>query len=603
MQRNQANQAQETLAERVLGARSSRRSVLRRAVALGLSVPVIGGLLAACGDDDDPTATTAPAATTAPGADPTATAAGPDATEAPAGDATATTAGPAATTAPGADPTATTGTTEPEGEGKPGGTLLYGLLRDPIGFDPHIAYGASSSSLQGNVYDTLVTYDVDSTLTGSLAESWEISDDALTYTLNLRQGVTFHDGADFTSADVVANFDRIRNPDNGLARRVELENMESYEATDDFTVTISLDAPYATLLAVFATHQMHIASAAWLESVADPAVEMNGTGPFMLDSFEPQVRYTLVKNPNYWKPGLPYLDSIVQIPIADDAARVNAMQSGEINFVEYVPWQNMVDFDSDSNFTLYKGFDTYNIVRLNPQRPPLDNKLVRQALNFAIDREAAIAVAFGGEGDPITNGLFPTNSPWYQQELDGHWSYDPDRAAELLAEAGVDPSGITLDFAAATISVHMDTAQVVAQNIEQLGFNVNIIQQDVPTLTERRGTGDYTMMQDGLSLAYPDPDAYTVYFSIGGSAYARGVNFENQEMTDLLEEGRSEVDRDRRKEIYLEFERLLLDEAPWIFILFRPQAEASLSTMRGYNRKQALGLGSVADLETVWFDE
>jgi peptide/nickel transport system substrate-binding protein len=587
----------------MLQGRSSRRTILRRAAVLGMSVPVIGGLLAACGDDD-PTATPAPAATAAPGADAT-----PTAPAAPGADATPT--GPAA---PGADATATpaaageptpTGatTTEPVGEGRPGGTLLYGLLRDPIGFDPHIAYGASSSSLQGNVYDTLINYDVDESLIGALAEQWEISGDALTYTLNLRQGVTFHDGADFTAADVVANFDRIRNPDNGLARRVELGNMASYEATDDHTVTISLDEPYATLLAVLATPQMHIASAEWLETVADPAVEMNGTGPFMLDSFEPQVRYTLVKNPNFWKPGLPYLDSIVQIPIADDAARVNAMRSGEINFVEYVPWQNMADFENDANYTLYKGFDTYNLVRLNPQRPPLDNKLVRQALNYAIDRDAVIAVAFGGEGEAMTTSLFPSISPWYQQELEDHWSYDPDRAAELLAEAGVDPSGITLDFAAATISVHMDTAQVVAQQIEQLGFNVNIMQQDVPTLTERRGTGDYQMMQDGLSLAYPDPDAYTVYFDIGGSAYARGVNYENQEMADLLEQGRSETDRERRKEIYLEFERVLLDEAPWIFILFRPQAEASLAKMKGYNRIASLGLGSVANLETLWFDE
>jgi peptide/nickel transport system substrate-binding protein len=329
---------------------------------------------------------------------------------------------------------------------------------------------------------------------------------------------------------------------------------------------------------------------------------MNGTGPFIFDSFEKEVKYTLVKNPNYWKEGLPYLDSIEQVPIPDDNARMNAMRSGEINFVEYVPWQNMAEFDEDDNYTLFKGFDTYNIVRLNPSKPPLDNKLVRQALNFAIDREAVIAVAFGGEGEEMTVGLFPQASPWHQQEMDPYWSYDPDKAQELLAEAGVDPSGITLDFAVATISVHSDTGQVVAQQLEDLGFTVNIIQQDVPTLTERRTTGDYQMMQDGLSLAYPDPDAYSVYFDTGASQYAKGVGYDNPELAGLLEQGRAELDPEARKAIYKQFTEVLLDDAPWIFILFRPQAEVMAANVKGYTRVVVAGLGSESYMENIWID-
>lgn len=581
--------------------RLSRRQLLHRAAILGLSVPAVG-LLAACGGNDQGEGATDTVTT------PASTAAAGGATEATGAEATATTDGGAKEGTPtetgaGETPASTGSGASDRGEGTPGGRLVFGLLRDPIGFDPHIAYGASSSSLQGNVYDTLVEYDLEGTLTGSLAEQWEISDDGLEYVLTLRQGVTFHNDAPFTADDVVANFDRILDEANGLARRTELSNIDSYEATDESTVTITMSNPYATLLSVFATPQMGIASREWLDTVADPAREMNGTGPFMLDAFEPEVRYLLVKNPNYWKEGLPYLDEIEQLPIADDNARMNALRSGEINFVEYVPWQNMAEIEDDSNFALYKGFDTYNVVRLNPNRAPLDNKLVRQALNYAIDREAVIAVAFGGEGQAITSGLFPQDSPWYQEELDGYWSYDPDRALELLTEAGVDPSTVTLDFAVATISVHSDTAQVVAQQLEQLGFTVNIIQQDVPTLTERRGTGDYQMMQDGLSLAYPDPDAYSVYYDIGGSAYAAGVNYENQELADLLEQGRSELDPERRKEIYLEFERALLEEAPWIYILHRPQAEASVAALQGYQRIPGVGLGTEAYMEYLWLEE
>ncbi len=240
------------LVERLFQDSVSRRSFLKRTAALGLSVPIVGGLLAACGGDDDdddgggaddPTATTADSGS--------------------GDDATATTAD----SGTGDDPTATSdaGGAQGGGDGKSGGTMNFGLLRDAIGFDPHISYGASSSSLQGNVYDQIITYDLDGNLIGGLAESWEVSDDGLEYILTLRQGVVFHEGQDFTSADIVANLDRIRDEANSLARRTELANIDSYAATDDFSVTLTLASPYATLLAVLATNEVGIASKEWLD--------------------------------------------------------------------------------------------------------------------------------------------------------------------------------------------------------------------------------------------------------------------------------------------------------------------------------------------------
>lgn len=598
------------IVDKVLEDDLTRRRFMSRALALGLSAPLVGGLLAACGGDDDDDDDEEPTAADT-GGDPTEAPddgddeEGSDPTAEPEDEDDDEESDPTAEPDDEDDeePTEADEGEAPEGEGQAGGTLNFGLLRDAIGFDPHIAYGASSSSLQGNVYDTVITYDLEGNLAGGLAENWELSDDGLEYVLTMREGVTFHEGQTFTANDIVANLDRILDEANGLARRTELSNIGSYEATDDQTLTMSLEEPYSTLLAVLATNEVGIASGEWLESDVDPAREMNGTGPFMLDSFEPEVRYTIIKNPNYWQSGLPYLDTINEMPIPDDNARVNALLSGEANYIEYVPWQNMTELDENPDFTLFKGFDLYNIVRLNSSRPPLDNKLVRQALNFAIDRQAVIDVAFGGEGLSMTSGLFPPESPWNNTELEGHWSYDPDRAMELLNEAGVDPSEVTLDFAVATISVHSDTAQVVQQQLEQLGFSINYIQQDVPTLTERRTTGDYQMMQDGLSLNYPDPDYYSVYFAIGGTAHAVGVDYENEELTEILERGRAETDPEARQEIYLEFEEALLEEAPWIFVLHRPQAEAMASSVMGYHRIPGLGLLSEAFLETLWIDE
>jgi peptide/nickel transport system substrate-binding protein len=556
----------------------SRRALLKRAAVLGMSLPAISALLAACGDDDDDD--TDDAAPVAPDDD-DADEPEPDDDEAP---------------------------DEPDDEDDEpddvvsGGTINFGLLRDPIAFDPHINYGASSSTLQGNLYDTLVGWDDDGNIMPELAESWEIAEDRI-YTFHLQQGVTFHNGNSFTAADVVHTFDRILDEETGASRRTELSTMESYQAVDDNTVEVVLSEPYASLLAVLGGPESYIVNQEFSETGADYTNTVNGTGAFMLDDYEPDVRYVLVRNEDYWQSGLPRADRLVQMPIPDDTARINALRTGEINFVEYVPWQNMQELDDDPGFTLYQGFDLFNVVRLNPQRPPLDNPLVRQALNFAIDRQAIIDVAFGGQGIPITVALLQPGTPWYNEELDGHWSYDPDRAVALLEEAGFAPGDISLSFAAATISVHMDTAQVVAQQLQQLGLSVEITQQEVPTLTERRTTGDYQMMQDGLS-SRPDPDmVYTNFFGIGGSGYAAGVDYENEELEALLDQGRTTVEFEARKDIYRQFEEILVEEAPWIFIMWRPQAEASAANVRGYVRNPTLGLNTPRYMKHLWIEE
>ncbi len=486
-------------------------------------------------------------------------------------------------------------------EGQPGGTLNFGLLRDPIAFDPHIAYGASSSSLQGNIYDSLVRYDIKGTIVPKLAKSWEVQENGTVYNFVLQQGVTFHDGTPFTAADVVYTFDRIRDPNTTANLKTQMANLDTYTAVDDHTVKVTLKQPYAVLMAILASEWAYIVSKVWGTAGNDFKKKENGSGPFKLDTFEPQVKYTLVKNDKYWVPNRPYMDKIVETVIADDTARVNAFKTGSINFIEYLPWQNMDELGKDPKYELYKGFDTFNLVRLNPNKPPLDKPEVRQALNYAIDRKAVIDVAFGGQGVPITVGLIPPGSFWYNQSLDGHWTYDKNKALSLLQQAGLKPSDIKLDFAVATISVHMDTAQAVAQQLQQLGMTVTIQQQDVPTLTKRRTTGEYQMMQDGLGEPWSDPDMYTTYFGKGGASYAAGVNFDDPQLDDLLAKGRQETDTTKRKAIYTQVEQRLFDLAPFIFILWRPQAEASVAALQGYVHIPGVGLGSERYMQDVWF--
>lgn len=481
--------------------------------------------------------------------------------------------------------------------------MNFGMLRDPIAFDPHLAYGASSASLQGNVYDTLVTYDIKGTIVPSLSPSWDVQQSGAQYTFKLRQDVKFHDGTPMKASDVVYTFDRIRDPNTGANLKSEMANLDTYTAVDDYTVQVNLKQPYAVLLSVLASQWCYIVSETWAKAGNDFKKKENGSGPFKLDSFEPQVKYTLVKNSNYWVPNRPYLDKIVEQVIADDTARVNAFKSGSINFVEYLPWQNIDEISKDSKYELYKGYDTFNLVRLNPNKPPLDKPEVRQALNYAINRKAIIDVAFGGQGIPITVGLIPPGTYWYNQSLDGHWTYDTAKTTSLLQQAGLKPSDIKLDFAVANISVHSDTAQAVAQELRQLGMSINIITQDVPTLIKRRTTGDYQMMMDGLGEPWQDPDMYTTFFGTGGATYAAGVNFSDSQLDSLLKQGREETDNTKRKAIYKQVEERLFVLAPWIFILWRPQAEASIASMQGYAHIPGVGLSSERYFLNVWFKQ
>ena len=581
----------------ILTGRVSRRTLVTRGAMLGATIPLIGGLLAACGGGSKSTATTSSSGQTTP---PPTQASGSTAVASPSGGTSSGTPAsgtPSSGAATGTSAAATT--TAPEG--KPGGTVNLGLLRDPIAFDPHIAYGASSASLQGNVYDTLLSYDLKGNIVPSLATSFEVQQDGKVYVFKLQPGVTFHDGTPLTANDVLYTFDRIRNPKTAANLAAQFAFLDSYTAPDDTTVQVTLKQPYAVLAAVLASQWAYIVSKAWGEAGNDFAKKENGSGPFKLDTFEPQVKYTLVKNDKYWVPNRPYIDKIVETVIADDTARVNAFKSGQINFIEYLPWQNIDELSKDSKFKAYTGFETFNLVRLNPNKPPLDKPEVRQALNFAIDRKAIIDVAFGGKGQEITVGLIPKGTHWYNDSLDGHWTYDPDMAKSLLAKVNMKPSDIKLDFAVATISVHMDTGQAVAQQLQSLGMNVNIQQQDVPTLTTRRSTGDYQMMMDGLGEPWQDPDMYSTFFGKGGASYAQGVNFDDPQLDDLLSQGRQESDDTKRKAIYTKVEQRLFDLAPWIFILWRPQVEVTTADMQGYSHIPGVGLASERYMLNVWF--
>ena len=487
------------------------------------------------------------------------------------------------------------------GTPKSGGTLKFALLRDPNRWDPHINQGATTYTFMANIYEGLVRYSLKGTLEPALAVRWE-NPDPTTYVLHLRRNVKFHSGNPFTAEDVKYSIERILDPNTAATRSREFSAIQSITVIDPYTVKLTLKKPDAPFLEVLASGEAMMVDKKWAEAGGNFKQATSGTGPFKQGPFETGVRYTLLKNPDYWEQPYPYLDRIEYASIPKDEVRVSALQTGSVDMAEYIPWQSIKGLEKDPNITVYVGYDTFNIIRLNPKRPPFDDVRVRQAFNYLIDRKEIIDLAWGGIGVPMGAGLIPEGHWAFPAALQKTWSYDPAKGKKLLAEAGVNPAATKIVFDSTTLSVHMDEAQIVVTQLQKAGFTqIELKPMDVPTQQKKRVSGDYQMFIDGFSLPGPDPDFYTVWFSSAGPLYAKPVGFADEKLDKLLDEGRSTLDQAKRKVIYAQVEQRLTELAPWVFVHWRPQAEASRANVKGFTRLPgALGNKSLGGLKYVW---
>lgn len=484
---------------------------------------------------------------------------------------------------------------------KAGGVLKLALLRDPTGWDPHINYGATTYSFQNNIYEGLVRYSLKGALEPALAVRWE-TPDPTTYVLHLRKNVRFHSGNPFTAEDVKFSLERILDPNTNATRAREFAVVQAVTVVDPSTVRIALKQPTAPFLDLLASGEAMMADSKWAKAGGDFKKATSGTGPFKLGSFETGVRYALVKNPDYWDPPLPYLDRVELASIGKDEQRVSALKTGAVDMAEYVPWQEIRPLEKDPNVKVYVGYDTFNVIRMNPKRPPFDNPKVRQAFNHLVDRKEIIDLAWGGIGRPFGAGLIPDGHWAFPRQLQGTWGYDPARAKRLLAEAGVNPVATKIVFDSTSLSVHMDSAQIIVTQLQRAGFTgIELKPMDVPTQQRKRVSGEYQLMMDGFSLPWPDPDFYTAYFGTGGASYARAVGFSDPALDKLLDDGRATLDQARRAQIYAQVEQRITELAPWVFLHWRPQAEATRATIGGYTRLPgALGNKSLGGLRYVY---
>lgn len=475
-----------------------------------------------------------------------------------------------------------------------GGVLKAAISADPEGFDPHLTSAYSSFEILENVYDTLVTVDENLNMAPSLAESWEVSDDNLTWTFHLREGVVFHNGRSLTADDVVYSYERIMNPDTGSGVAWRFGSVESVEAIDDMTVAIHLTEPSPNLLGRIGGYKgMAIVAQ---ENVEDGGIATNpmGTGPFKFVEYVPGDHVTLEANADYWEEGKPYLDGVTFQIIPDETVLLTNLLTGEVDWADGLPPQRVTELATSGEIIVDKeaGGD-YWYIGLNLEREPFDDPLVRQAIAYAIDRDQVAAAAKWDTATP-NDGPIPQDSFWYYDYQP--YDQDLDKARELLAEAGY-PDGFDTEFMPTTFYEEtVRTAQVLQAQLSAIGINAEIRTLEWGTWLEEEGAGNFDMYICGwIGNLDPDDYFYAQHYTDQGFNF---TGYSNPEVDELLAAGRVETDEAARKEIYDQVQQMIIDDAPYIYLYNPATVNAWLPDVRGYFARG----DSAIRFENTWLD-
>ncbi len=440
--------------------------------------------------------------------------------------------------------------------------LIMARAVDATGLDPHLQTAFSSLRLLDLIYEPLVRTDADLNLIPALAESWEFSEDGMTLTFHLRQGVTFHDGSAFTAEDVIASLNRILDEATGAATRSNLLSIDSMDAPDDYTVVLHLNAVDVPLVAALAVVNTSILSSDVIAN-GDPATDAVGTGPFMLESWEPDQKTVLKANPDYWGDG-PYVDGIEIRIIPEEASILAAMRAGEIDFALFND-PLIATLIDDPNITLNRTPDiSYHVLQLRASVEPLNILEVRQAISCAIDRQAVVDTAALGEGE-VTG---PLTMPAFRLPVDELFCYTPDldKAKELMKQAGME-AGFKLPVIVATAEppTALSEAQVIQEQLKAINIEVEIESLEFGTYVDRWLAADFTAAI-ALNGGRPDPyPMYSRYFQYGAQ-FENVAGYVDDTLDSLMKAGQTETDPAKRYEIFAEFQKHLAETSPWIWL-------------------------------------
>ncbi|MDR1712622.1 MAG: ABC transporter substrate-binding protein [Coriobacteriales bacterium] len=434
------------------------------------------------------------------------------------------------------------------------GELRWGSSAEIDSLDPYLAVGGDTKGILFNIFEGLVKSDSNGDMKPALAESFDIQEEGKVYVLQLRKGVKFHNGAEVTPADVRYSFDQALN---GSAVYASFEQVEKVDVSDDGVVTITLVEPNTEFLTALTNP---IIPADYTDQATQPV----GTGPFKFESYTPQQELVLVAHDDYWQEGLPYLDKVTIVYGADTNATVLSLQSGNIDGTG-IAASDAATLDLSAYNIVERNSNAVQQLALNNSYEPLSKVQVRQALNYAIDVDEIIDKAFQGYGTPVGTPIIPGLSKYYDSSLTKAYPTDVEKAKQLLAEAGY-PDGFDLEITVpSNYVVHVDTAQVIVNQLAAVGINATIKQVDWPTWLEDVYAGrNYQATVISVGGASLSPAAELARYR--STAEDNFYNFNSAAFDAKYAEAVAAIDDTSKIALYKQAQQIISDEAANVYL-------------------------------------
>ena len=475
----------------------------------------------------------------------------------------------------------------------PRDVVVVGMEAEPPGLDPGQALGLHTLRVTAEIFETLVATPDDSTdVIPGLAESWTTSSDGLTWTFKLRKGVRFHDGTPLDAAAVKFTFDRVIDPAHPHAKSGKwsfvtgyLSSVKSVETLDPQTVQLHLKYPTSSLLALLALPNCAIVSpTAFTKAPADFDTKPVGSGRYKFESWERGSRLVLRRNDDYWgDKGKP--QTLVYRGIAEANARVTELLTGGVDLILPIPPDFVARLEKTAGITVHKKTGlTVWYVGFNVEKKPFTDRRVRQAFNHAVNKDAIVRDILKGTGIAAVGPLLP--GTWAFEPNVRKYAYDPAAARKLLAEAGY-PNGLEVDFwmpeSGSGMQAPVEMSTVIQANLAAIGVKASLKTFEWGSYLGKIRAEAPAMFALSWFLKSEDPDLsmYPLFFSKNQPLPNRS-NYNNPEVDQLLVQARQVADRGKRAELYRKAQRLIVEDAPWVFVDHEVQVVATRAAVKGF---------------------
>lgn len=492
-----------------------------------------------------------------------------------------------------------------DGDGR-GGRLVLADAQSNTSLDPFVSSWHSTPHYA--IFATLFSRDENLNYVGFLADTWEVSDDALSLTINLIENATFSDGTPVNAEAIKWNLEKYANPETGASQGADLIGLlEEVEVTGEYSFVLHLSSPYAPLFYTLGGLEIVSPTAYEAAGVDNFGTNPVGAGPFLLSEFTNDY-ILLTKNPDfqwappelYEHPGPVYLDELQILFLSEEQTILSALETGEIT-VAGIPTQNLADVQSNPDITVNEAqLDQIRYIGFNTSKAPWDNVELRQAFAYATNREELDELAWDGLAEPLYQPLPPTI--WgHNPDLDaGSYHYEPERAAEMFDALGYvdvngdgvreDPEGNewVVPLAVTAEEEFMRAAEVIDAQWRDIGIPVQINPMEGGALRELTQTGTHDLFL--LYYGYQDPSILTYFFDPDRKGGSNRAWFSTDELTALLIEADTDLNQETRYETITALSQYIIDQSPWVFLVTPPSLTGVRNELQNWKINPDLSL-------------